>query len=40
LIPNLKVNPPFRDKSDIAALIEGIKDDTIDLIVSAHNPSG
>jgi dihydroorotase len=36
--PNLKVNPPFRDKSDIAALIEGIKDDTIDLIVSAHNP--
>jgi dihydroorotase len=34
----LKVNPPFRGKTDIEALIEGLKDDTIDLIVSSHNP--
>ncbi len=35
---NLKVFPPFRSKSDIAALIEGLKDGTIDMIVSDHNP--
>jgi dihydroorotase len=35
---NLKVSPPFRGKSDILALIEGLKDGTIDMIVSDHNP--
>lgn len=35
---NLKVNPPFRSKSDIEALQEGLKDGTIDAIVSDHNP--
>lgn len=35
---NLKVNPPFRSQKDIAALWEGIKDGTIDAIVSSHTP--
>jgi len=35
---NLKVNPPFRSQSDIAALWEGLSDGTIDAIVSDHNP--
>ncbi|MDQ3394253.1 MAG: dihydroorotase [Bacteroidota bacterium] len=35
---NYKVNPPFREQTDIEALIEGIIDDTIDVIVSAHTP--
>ncbi|CAN5478145.1 dihydroorotase [soil metagenome] len=35
---NYKVNPPFREKVDIIALIEGLKDDTIDVIVSSHLP--
>ncbi|MEQ9424786.1 MAG: dihydroorotase [Cyclobacteriaceae bacterium] len=35
---NLKVNPPLRTKKDIAALIKGLEDETIDAIVSAHNP--
>lgn len=35
---NFKVNPPFREQSDIEALIEGLKDDTIDVIVSGHTP--
>ena len=33
-----KVNPPFRAKKDIKALIKGLLDDTIDAIVSAHQP--
>lgn len=33
-----KVNPPFRTKKDIKALIKGILDDTIDAVVSAHQP--
>lgn len=33
-----KVSPPFRSKKDIAALITGLKDGTIDMIVSDHNP--
>lgn len=33
-----KVNPPFRTKKDIKALIKGLLDDTIDAIVSAHQP--
>ena len=35
---NLKVNPPFRLESDKKALIEGVKDGTIDCIVSDHIP--
>lgn len=35
---NYKVNPPFRSQEDIAALIEGLKDGTIDIIVSSHSP--
>ena len=33
-----KVKPPFRTKSDIEALIEGLKDGTIDAICSDHIP--
>lgn len=35
---NLKTNPPLRSKADNAALIEGIKDGTIDCIVTDHAP--
>lgn len=35
---NLKVIPPFRQKEDRKALIEGLKDGTIDAIVSNHQP--
>jgi dihydroorotase len=35
---NYKVNPPFREKSDIKALIRGLEDGTIDIIVSSHTP--
>lgn len=35
---NLKVKPPFRTQKDILALIEGLSDDTIDVIVSDHQP--
>lgn len=33
-----KMNPPLRDKSDRKALIEGILDCTIDMIVTDHAP--
>ena len=33
-----KMNPPIRDKSDRDALIEGIKDGTVDMIVTDHAP--
>jgi dihydroorotase len=36
--PNYKVKPPFRGEADRAALIEGLKDGTIDAIVSNHQP--
>ena len=36
--PNLKVKPPFRGDSDREALIEGLKDGTIDALVSNHQP--
>ncbi len=36
--PNLKVLPPFRGAEDRAALIGGIKDGTIDALVSNHQP--
>ena len=35
---NFKVNPHLRSKEDIAALIKGIADGTIDTITSAHQP--
>jgi dihydroorotase len=35
---NFKVKPPFRGNEDRAALIEGLKDGTIDAIVSNHQP--
>ena len=35
---NLKVNPPLRTVTDNDALVEGLKDGTITVIVTAHNP--
>lgn len=35
-----KMNPPLRDKTDRQALIEGIKDGTIDIIATDHAPHG
>jgi dihydroorotase len=35
---NFKVNPPFREKQDIKALIKGLEEGTIDVIVSGHSP--
>lgn len=35
---NAKVLPPLRTKEDIKALIEGLKDGTIDGVTSDHNP--
>lgn len=35
---NMKVAPPFRGEQDRNALIEGLKDGTIDAIVSNHRP--
>ncbi len=35
---NLKMNPPLRTKADNAAIIEGVKDGTIDVIVTDHAP--
>tara|TARA_R110002020_G_scaffold287003_1_gene502483 strand:+ start:185 stop:1429 length:1245 start_codon:yes stop_codon:yes gene_type:complete len=36
--PNLKVLPPFRGNLDRDALMEGLKDGTIDALVSNHQP--
>jgi len=33
-----KMNPPLRDKSDREALIEGVRDGTIDMIATDHAP--
>lgn len=35
---NTKMNPPLRTKKDIEAIIEGLKDGTIDTIASDHAP--
>jgi dihydroorotase len=35
---NAKVNPPLRTQADIEALIEGLKDGTIDVIATDHAP--
>lgn len=36
--PNLRVNPPLRSPEDVAAVIEGLKDGTIDIIATDHAP--
>jgi dihydroorotase len=35
---NAKMNPPLRSADDVAALIQGIQDGTIDAIASDHAP--
>ena len=35
---NMKINPPLRSKEDIAAIKQGLKDGTIDIIASDHAP--
>ncbi len=35
---NSKVNPPLRTERDVKAIIEGIADDTIDIIATDHAP--
>lgn len=35
---NYKIKPPLRTQTDVHALLDGLKDDTIDCIVSDHNP--
>ncbi len=35
---NAKVNPPLRTKRDIQALIQGLSDNTIDIIATDHAP--
>src|SRR5262249_19686767 len=35
---NYKVTPPLRSAADVQALIEGLKDGTIDVIASDHSP--
>src|SRR5499427_5933538 len=35
---NAKMNPPLRSADDVAAIVEGIKDGTIDAIASDHAP--
>lgn len=37
---NYKVDPPLRTEQDRKSLIKGIKDGTIDAIVSSHQPQG
>ena len=36
--PNTKMNPPLRTQEDVEAIIEGLKDGTIDCIASDHAP--
>jgi dihydroorotase len=35
---NFKMNPPLRGKEDVAAILAGLADDTIDCIASDHAP--
>ncbi len=35
---NTKVNPPIREADDVAAIINGLKDGTLDCIVTDHAP--
>lgn len=36
--PNVRVNPPLRNKEDVEALIQALKDGTIDAIATDHAP--
>jgi dihydroorotase len=36
--PHAKVNPPLRSESDRAAIVEGLRDGTIDAIATDHAP--
>lgn len=36
--PNMKMNPPLRSKDHVEALIEGLRDGTIDVIATDHAP--
>ncbi|HIY19186.1 MAG TPA: dihydroorotase [Candidatus Blautia avistercoris] len=38
--PNYKMNPPLRSEEDKKALIEGLKDGTMDVISTDHAPHG
>ncbi|MFC1704407.1 dihydroorotase [Candidatus Omnitrophota bacterium] len=35
---NLKINPPLRTRADMTAILQGLKDGTIDCIASDHAP--
>lgn len=35
---NYKMNPPLRSKADVAACLEGVRDGTIDCLVTDHAP--
>ena len=35
---NFKMNPPLRTQADVDALIEGLKDGTMDVIATDHAP--
>jgi dihydroorotase len=35
---NKKINPPLRTKEDVKAVIQGLKDNTIDVVASDHAP--
>ncbi|HSK09582.1 MAG TPA: dihydroorotase [Vicinamibacterales bacterium] len=35
---NLKMNPPLREQADVDALIEGLRDGTVDAIATDHAP--
>lgn len=39
-VGNYKMNPPLRSKADVAALIEGLRDGTMDVISTDHAPHG
>ncbi len=36
--PNFKMNPPLRSQEDVAAVQEGLKDGTLDVIATDHAP--
>ncbi|MEO6213859.1 MAG: dihydroorotase [Vicinamibacterales bacterium] len=35
---NLKMNPPLRERADVAAMLDGIADGTVDVIATDHAP--
>lgn len=37
---NFKMNPPLRSAEDVAACIEGVRDGTIDCLITDHAPHG